>query len=104
MKRQAFPKDKPGIYDPSASDNDGDEENDDDGVALSVLKWSNELFYVTSCSWIMTLTPATWIDRLECFRTANSWHGESKWTEHLFTAPGLCWFVGTSYDLMWHGK
>lgn len=45
MKRQAFPKDKPGIYDlTSASDNDGDEEDDDDGVALSVLKWSDELF------------------------------------------------------------
>lgn len=46
MKRQAISTDKPDNYDPTkASDNDGDEEDGDEGVALSVLKWTNELFW-----------------------------------------------------------
>lgn len=46
MKRQAISTDKPDNYDPTkASDNDGDEEDGDDNVALSVLKWTNELFW-----------------------------------------------------------
>lgn len=76
---------------------DGDEENYDDGVALSVLKWSNELIWCDFVQFILSLTPATWIHRLECLRTAHAfwtWRNNINWKP---LHSMICWNKLWSY-------